>query len=53
MLGQPYGVEAAAVHDFDALERAGEHIFQRTMATGPAEELENADFHCFPSAFAQ
>jgi hypothetical protein len=45
VLGQPDGVETHLVHDLDALERAGIDLFQRTVAAGPAEELQDADFH--------
>src|SRR6185503_4476533 len=45
MLGQPHRVEAGAVHDFDALERAGIDVFQRAAAAGPAEELQDSELH--------
>ena len=55
MLGQPDRVEAAAIHDLDALERAGKDVLQRAVAAGPAEELQHAHFHghsaSLPAAF--
>src|SRR5580692_3679554 len=55
VLGQPYRVEAAAIHDLDALERARIDLFQRPVAAGPAEELQHAYFHghsaLIPAAF--
>jgi hypothetical protein len=45
MLGQPHRVEAAAVHDFDALEGARIDIGERAVPTGPAEELQHAELH--------
>ena len=45
MLGQPHRVEAGAIHDLDALERAGVDVFQRPAPAGPAEELQNPELH--------
>src|SRR5258708_248420 len=45
VLGQPHRVEAAAIHDLDALERARIDLFQRPVPAGPAEELQYAYLH--------
>src|SRR5882757_811966 len=45
MLGEPYRIEAAAIHDLDALERARIDLFQRPVPAGPAEELQHAYLH--------
>ena len=45
VLGQPHRVEAAAIHDFDALERTRIDLFQGPMPARPGEELQHAYFH--------
>src|SRR5713101_2555112 len=45
VLGQPHRIEAATIHDLDALERARIDLFQRPVPAGPAEELQHAYFH--------
>jgi hypothetical protein len=47
MLGQPHRVVAAAIHDFDALQRAFIDGGHRHAPVGPTEKLQDSELHAY------